>query len=214
MGLTEEASFRDDDLLRERRRSRRAGRRAASRSSATATRAARGRSTCATAAAPRSCACAATRRASRPSADGFEAHDVEAANDADVICILVPDDVIALLPLAPRADSCVIVASGYTLGFGRLDPPGDSGMVAPRMLGPEVRALLRGRRRVHHRGRRAPRRDRSRARTRARRREGDRRSAPGRPRAHADAGGGARPRASSRCSRPRSPRSTTRSCRR
>jgi ketol-acid reductoisomerase len=72
-------------------------------------------------------------------ADGFEAHDVEAANDADIICILVPDDVIALLPLAPRPDSCVIVASGYTLGFGRLDPPGDSGMVAPRMLGPEVR---------------------------------------------------------------------------
>src|SRR5256886_11830458 len=72
-------------------------------------------------------------------ADGFEAHDVEAANDADIICILVPDDVIALLPLAPKADSCVIVASGYTLGFGRLDPPGDSGMVAPRMLGPEVR---------------------------------------------------------------------------
>jgi len=72
-------------------------------------------------------------------ADGFEAHDVENANEADVICILVPDDVIALLPLVPKADSCVIVASGYTLGFGRLDPPGDSGMVAPRMLGPEVR---------------------------------------------------------------------------
>jgi ketol-acid reductoisomerase len=72
-------------------------------------------------------------------ADGFEAHDVEAANDADVICILVPDDVIPLLPLAPKADSCVVVASGYTLGFDRLAPPGDSGMVAPRMLGPEVR---------------------------------------------------------------------------
>ena len=72
-------------------------------------------------------------------ADGFEAHDLEAANDADVICILVPDDVIALLPLTPRPESCVVVASGYTLGFGRLDPPGDSGMVAPRMLGPEVR---------------------------------------------------------------------------
>jgi len=72
-------------------------------------------------------------------ADGFEARDLEAANEADVICILVPDDVIALLPLSPSPDSCVIVASGYTLGFGRLDPPGDSGMVAPRMLGPEVR---------------------------------------------------------------------------
>jgi ketol-acid reductoisomerase len=73
-------------------------------------------------------------------ADGFEASDLEAANDADVICILVPDDVIPLLPLTPKADSCVVVASGYTLGFGRLEPPGDSGMVAPRMLGPEVRS--------------------------------------------------------------------------
>src|SRR4051795_2752893 len=72
-------------------------------------------------------------------ADGFAAHDLETANDADIICILVPDDVIPLLPLAPKADSCVVVASGYTLGFDRLDPPGDSGMVAPRMLGPEVR---------------------------------------------------------------------------
>src|SRR6476619_8614646 len=53
-------------------------------------------------------------------ADGFEAHDVESASDADIICILVPDDVVALLPLQPKADSCVIVASGYTLGFGRL----------------------------------------------------------------------------------------------
>src|SRR3954462_15898526 len=73
-------------------------------------------------------------------AAGFEANDLEAANDADVLCILVPDDVIALLPLAPKANSCVVVASVYTLRFGRLDPPGDSGMVAPRMLGPEVRS--------------------------------------------------------------------------
>jgi ketol-acid reductoisomerase len=72
-------------------------------------------------------------------ADGFEAHDVEAASEADIICILVPDDVVALLPIAPGPESCVIVASGYTLAFNRLDPPGDVGMVAPRMLGPEVR---------------------------------------------------------------------------
>jgi ketol-acid reductoisomerase len=76
----------------------------------------------------------------RAVADGFAVHDVEGAGDADIICILVPDDVIPLLPLAPRADSCVIVASGYTLAFGRLDPPGDAGMIAPRMLGPEVRS--------------------------------------------------------------------------
>jgi ketol-acid reductoisomerase len=72
-------------------------------------------------------------------ADGFEAHDVKAASDADVICILIPDDVIPLLGLTPGPTSCVIVASGYTLAFGRFDTPGDAGMVAPRMLGPEVR---------------------------------------------------------------------------
>jgi ketol-acid reductoisomerase len=71
--------------------------------------------------------------------DGFEAHDLEAAGDADVVCVLVPDDVIPALPLTPRPDACTIVASGYTLAFGRFDPPGDQGMVAPRMLGPEVR---------------------------------------------------------------------------
>jgi len=71
--------------------------------------------------------------------DGFDAHDIESASDADVICILVPDDVIPKLPLTPKADALVIVASGYCLAFGRLDPPCDAGMVAPRMLGPEVR---------------------------------------------------------------------------
>ena len=78
-----------------------------------------------------------TRRAAEH--DGFETNDVEAANAADVVCLLVPDDVIPTLPITPASDSLVIVASGYTLAFGRLDPPGDAGMVAPRMLGPEVR---------------------------------------------------------------------------
>jgi ketol-acid reductoisomerase len=72
-------------------------------------------------------------------ADGFATTDVETASDADVICLLVPDDIISTLPISPRSDSLVIVASGYTLAFGRLTPPGDAGMVAPRMLGPEVR---------------------------------------------------------------------------
>jgi ketol-acid reductoisomerase len=72
-------------------------------------------------------------------ADGFTATDVEAASDADVICLLVPDDVIAGLPIEPGPASLVVVASGYTLAFERLQPPGDAGMVAPRMLGPEVR---------------------------------------------------------------------------
>jgi ketol-acid reductoisomerase len=72
-------------------------------------------------------------------ADGFSVHEVAEAGEADVICILVPDDVVPLLDVRPGPASCVVVASGYTLAFGRLDPPGDSGLVAPRMLGPEVR---------------------------------------------------------------------------
>jgi ketol-acid reductoisomerase len=78
-----------------------------------------------------------TRR--QAEADGFAVRDLAGADECDVLCILVPDDVIPLLGLAPRPDSCVIVASGYTLAFDRLSPPGDAGLVAPRMLGPEVR---------------------------------------------------------------------------
>src|SRR4030081_2182161 len=51
--------------------------------------------------------------------DGFDARDIAAADDAGIICILVPDDVIPLLGLGPGPRSCVIVASGYTLAFGR-----------------------------------------------------------------------------------------------
>jgi ketol-acid reductoisomerase len=72
-------------------------------------------------------------------ADGFAAQELASANDCDVVCLLVPDDVIPTLSLRPRADALVIVASGYTLAFDRLDLPCDLGMVAPRMLGPEVR---------------------------------------------------------------------------
>jgi ketol-acid reductoisomerase len=79
----------------------------------------------------------ATREQAR--ADGFATQELAAANDADVLCVLVPDDVIPGLGLAPRADALSVLASGYTLAFDRFDPPGDVGMVAPRMLGPEVR---------------------------------------------------------------------------
>ena len=79
----------------------------------------------------------ATRDAAR--ADGFDTREVAGASDGDVVCLLVPDDVIPTLDVKPKADSLVVVASGYTLAFGRIDPPGDAAMVAPRMLGPEVR---------------------------------------------------------------------------
>jgi ketol-acid reductoisomerase len=72
-------------------------------------------------------------------ADGFAAADLDAANGADVVCVLIPDDAIPALPLERRDDGLTIVASGYTLAFDRFRPAGDIGMVAPRMLGPEVR---------------------------------------------------------------------------
>ena len=71
--------------------------------------------------------------------EGFDAADLETAGEADVICFLVPDDAIPELPVAPGPGSLAIVASGYNLAFDRFDPPGDQAMIAPRMLGPEVR---------------------------------------------------------------------------
>jgi ketol-acid reductoisomerase len=72
-------------------------------------------------------------------ADGFAVGEIAEADSADVVCVLVPDDVIAGLGLVRRDDAITIVASGYTLAFDRLRPAGDLAMVAPRMLGPEVR---------------------------------------------------------------------------
>jgi ketol-acid reductoisomerase len=75
----------------------------------------------------------------RARADGFDAQDVAEACDADIVCVLVPDDVIPRLGLKRPAQGLTVVASGYSLAFGRFAPEGDVGMVAPRMLGPEVR---------------------------------------------------------------------------
>ena len=75
----------------------------------------------------------------RATADGFATTELDAASEFDVLCILIPDDVIPSLPITPRSDALVVLASGYTLAFDRFDPDCDIGMVAPRMLGPEVR---------------------------------------------------------------------------
>jgi ketol-acid reductoisomerase len=72
-------------------------------------------------------------------ADGFDATELEHVDDADVLCLLVPDDAIPALPIMPRPDALVVLASGYCPAFGRYQPVADVGLVAPRMLGPEVR---------------------------------------------------------------------------
>lgn len=79
----------------------------------------------------------ATRDQAR--ADGFAASDLDGAAGADVVAVLIPDDAIPSLELVPRPDALVIVASGYTPAFDRFDPDCDVAMIAPRMLGPEVR---------------------------------------------------------------------------
>lgn len=73
-------------------------------------------------------------------ADGFDVGNIEYASAAEIVCILVPDDAIPGLPITRRPGSLTIVASGYCYGFGRFQHPGDAAMIAPRMLGPEVRS--------------------------------------------------------------------------
>ena len=75
-------------------------------------------------------------------AEGFEVESIEAASSADVLCVLVPDDVLPTLGLSPGPEALTVVASGYSLAFGRFEPAGDVGLVAPRMLGPEVRTCF------------------------------------------------------------------------
>lgn len=76
----------------------------------------------------------------RAQMDGFAVGDIEDAQLADIVCILVPDDAIPTLNLTRASDQLTIVASGYCYAFGRYAPAGDQAMIAPRMLGPEVRS--------------------------------------------------------------------------
>lgn len=71
--------------------------------------------------------------------DGFATGDISDAQKSDIVCILVPDDVIPQLALAREDHQLTIVASGYCYAFKRFSPAGDQAMIAPRMLGPEVR---------------------------------------------------------------------------
>lgn len=75
----------------------------------------------------------------RARSEGFEVAELAAAGEAEIVCVLIPDDAIPDLPLDRPEDGLTIVASGYTLAFERFGPAGDLAMIAPRMLGPEVR---------------------------------------------------------------------------
>src|SRR3954447_20327376 len=54
--------------------------------------------------------------------DGFSVGDIPEASGADILCLIVPDDAITVLPITPRADALVIVASGYAPAFNKFDP--------------------------------------------------------------------------------------------
>jgi len=71
--------------------------------------------------------------------DGFATGNIGDAREADIVCILVPDDAIPHLGLERTAHQLTIIASGYCYAFKRFSPAGDQAMIAPRMLGPEVR---------------------------------------------------------------------------
>jgi len=85
--------------------------------------------------------------ADRAREDGFEVLGIaEACARADVVLLLVPDEVMPAVyqeHVAPslRPGSLVDFASGYNVAFGLIAPAADLdvGMVAPRMIGPGVR---------------------------------------------------------------------------
>ncbi len=86
-------------------------------------------------------------------ADGFEVLPIDqAAQRADVLWLLVPDEVmprVYLEMIAPslKRDDALVFASGYNVAFGFIEPPlfADVVMVAPRMVGAGVReGYLRG----------------------------------------------------------------------
>ena len=85
--------------------------------------------------------------AERARGDGFAVHSIqEALSEASVVWFLLPDEVIPSLldasaEVRPRDGALVCVSSGYSLAFDLVDLPEtlDVVMIAPRMIGSEVR---------------------------------------------------------------------------
>lgn len=85
--------------------------------------------------------------AERARIEGFEVVPIAAAAGADVVYVLLPDEVIPTLfasEIAPalRPGSAIAFGSGYSLAFGLIHPPAatDVLLVAPRMAGTTARA--------------------------------------------------------------------------
>jgi len=85
--------------------------------------------------------------ADRARAEGFEVTSLAAAGAADVVFVLLPDEIIPeVFPrdVAPalRPGSAVAFGSGYSVAFGLVHPPDtvDVLLVAPRMAGAAARA--------------------------------------------------------------------------
>jgi ketol-acid reductoisomerase len=80
-------------------------------------------------------------------ADGFDVVPLDVAASDDIVCVLLPDEVIPeafardVVP-ALRPGSAVVFASGYSLAFDLARPPDtvDVILVAPRMAGVSARA--------------------------------------------------------------------------
>ena len=77
--------------------------------------------------------------AERAAIDGFTPRPLASAVDADVLCLLVPDGVVATLPFDPAGWALTIVSSGRALAAGRFAPNGDVGMLAPKASAAEIR---------------------------------------------------------------------------
>ena len=83
-------------------------------------------------------------------ADGFEVRSVsEAASAADVIFLLIPDEILPEVfaaEIAPglRSNDTLVFASGYNLAFESITVPSnvDVMLLAPRMIGEKVRELF------------------------------------------------------------------------
>lgn len=87
---------------------------------------------------------------SRADDDGFRVAAIGAASAGDVVYVLIPDEEIPEVfatDIAPslRPGAAVCFASGYVLAFGLVTPPPDVDvlLLAPRMLGEQVRRSYR-----------------------------------------------------------------------